>query len=382
MLDSQGWKKGSDGIRAKDGQKMSVEIVTSATAKEFNSDAVLMQEAWKNIGLDVTVKAITYTQEIQLANFTHAYDVIVFNTNPGLDPDLSNYWTTRGYGTGGLNASKYSNPQVDQLFDEATTASDKAKRKATYAKISNILATDLPAVPIIYPNIKFYFNKRVHGLTDRTGSAPTRCSGPGRSPRTSLSRAPDTGVATVEPEILAVVAMPETAPATLGERLRRVEDRDAIAGVLASYCHLEDAHRWEDLVDLFTDDVERRLAGTLHESLRGRDALLHSYVKPTMKRGASGSGEPASGDQLVGISIRHLMTTVLVRFGPSGDSAFAIAYYQLVATRGAGESFRRGAHEGTYLFELVRQPGRWRIRRQVIWTDNSTNPMFRADGQL
>jgi len=164
LLDEDGWVKGSDGIRAKGGQKLSFEITTSSNAKEYTLDAQVMQQQWKSIGADVSVKAIAYTQEIQLANFTHAFDVIVFNTNPGLDPDLTNYWTTQGYGTGGLNASDYINPQMDSLFSNATATTDKARRKAAYSKISNILATDVPAIPIVYPFGKFYFNKRVHGM--------------------------------------------------------------------------------------------------------------------------------------------------------------------------------------------------------------------------
>jgi peptide/nickel transport system substrate-binding protein len=164
LLDQEGWVKGSDGVRVKDGQRMSFEIVTSANSKEYGSDAQVMQQAWRSIGADVSLKAVAYTQEIQLADFTHAFDVIVFNVNQGLDPDLTNYWSTRGYGTGGLNASGYTNPEVDRLFQQATATTDQAKRRQLYAQVSGILARDVPAVPIVYPQAKFYFNKRVHGL--------------------------------------------------------------------------------------------------------------------------------------------------------------------------------------------------------------------------
>jgi hypothetical protein len=184
---------------------------------------------------------------------------------------------------------------------------------------------------------------------------------------------------TALPDVLSVVTGPEPPAEGAEARLRRLEDREAIRQVLAAYCYLEDEHRWEQLVDLFTDDVERTLAGTLDETVRGRDALLQAYLAPTMRRSAAaGAGEAAAAEQLAGIAIRHLLTTDLVRFAPGGDRAWAVSYYQLVATLGRGDRFRRGAHEGTYWFELVRDGDRWRISRQVIWTDNATNPLFRA----
>jgi peptide/nickel transport system substrate-binding protein len=47
-----------------------------------------------------------------------------------------------------VNASGYSNPQVDQLFDEAAAASVQAERAMAYKQIEKILATDLPVFPI------------------------------------------------------------------------------------------------------------------------------------------------------------------------------------------------------------------------------------------
>src|SRR5438477_319788 len=125
--------------------------------------------------------------------------------------------------------------------------------------------------------------------------------------------------ATALPDVLSVVTAPEPPAEGVEARLRRLEDREAIRQVLAAYCYLEDEHRWEQLVDLFTDDVERTLAGTLDETVRGRDALLRAYLAPTMRRSAAGGGEPAPAGQLAGISIRHLLTTDLVRFAPGGD---------------------------------------------------------------
>ena len=37
-----------------------------------------------------------------------------------------------------------------------------------------------------------------------------------------------------------------------------------------AYGYLEDARRWDDMLALYTDDIERELAGSLTEIVRGK----------------------------------------------------------------------------------------------------------------
>jgi len=62
-----------------------------------------------------------------------------------------------------------------------------------------------------------------------------------------------------------------------------------------------------------------------------------------------------------------------------GDTATVVAAYSLVATTGDGPTFRRGQHEGGYVFSLRRGgPRGWRISRMLIITENARNPLFNA----
>ena len=76
------------------------------------------------------------------------------------DPDIFRY----AYGSGSMppkggNRGRYSNPRMDALLDEASRTSDLALRRRNYVVVQQILAEELPGIPLWYPN-----NEVVHSL--------------------------------------------------------------------------------------------------------------------------------------------------------------------------------------------------------------------------
>jgi len=178
-------------------------------------------------------------------------------------------------------------------------------------------------------------------------------------------------------EVLAAVQRPERRRDTLEERVTAAEDRAVIRDLIMAYGYLEDARRWDDMLAMYTDDVERVLAGSLVETVRGRDALRERLYAPVMVTKA-GDAPPPSQEHLDRLGLRHLMTTDVIRLSDDGLGAIAVVQYMMVATRDDADGFRRGSHEGCYVFEFRKEGGEWRFCRQLIITDNAHNPMFRG----
>lgn len=108
---------------------------------------------------------------------------------------------------------------------------------------------------------------------------------------------------------------------TIEERLRLVEDQLEIAQLRARYCHLLDESRWDEFVDLFTDDgVFEGL-----EAVSGRDEL-HAFFSQRVPKIAEDfwhfctngtievNGETATGR----ISMEYLSTTKGVSYISAG----------------------------------------------------------------
>jgi len=165
LLDGAGWAKGSDGIRAKGGVRMSFEINTNAGNKVRENLIQVMQQQWKDVGVEASPRAIAFPTLVTQLRSTHTFQVILLGIAFGdTDPDQTTLWTTKGYGASGLNGMDYSNPQVDKLMSDALQTTDRAKRKPLYAQIQNILAEDLPAPILFNPNYLWGINKRVQNF--------------------------------------------------------------------------------------------------------------------------------------------------------------------------------------------------------------------------
>jgi peptide/nickel transport system substrate-binding protein len=78
------------------------------------------------------------------------------------DPDgnLHQFVTCKG----GINDSKYCNPEIDRLLDAARVSTNEEERKAKYDAASKILAEDLPIIYLYHPTWIWALDKKVDGF--------------------------------------------------------------------------------------------------------------------------------------------------------------------------------------------------------------------------
>src|SRR5207253_11100315 len=86
ILETAGWKKGADGIRAKDGKKLKYVFQTSINAPRQKCQAIIKQACHK-AGIDIEVKAVT-------ASVFFSSDVANPDTYPKFYADIQMYTTT------------------------------------------------------------------------------------------------------------------------------------------------------------------------------------------------------------------------------------------------------------------------------------------------
>ncbi len=160
QLDAAGWKAGSDGIRAKDGQKFSFELLVDKGNTTRESVAQIAQQAWKAIGIDAKINVMEFNAAV--AKFIAGdFDSIVnwYITPP--DPDVFAWYSTGGTS----NQWNYSNPQVDDLLTKARSELDQTKSGALYKQFLGIIAEDEPITFLYYP-------QEIRGLRARLQNVP------------------------------------------------------------------------------------------------------------------------------------------------------------------------------------------------------------------
>jgi len=164
LLDGAGWTMGSDGIRAKGGVKLKFEMITNAGNKQRESMLTVMQQSWKDIGVDATPKLIQFPQLVSQIVSVRTFDVFLVGFNWTIDPDEAPLFHSRNTAAGGFNGADFKNPDVDKILDDAIVTLDKAKRKQLYFQFQDIMSDQVPS-PIIL------FNTGIWGVSKRVQNA-------------------------------------------------------------------------------------------------------------------------------------------------------------------------------------------------------------------
>jgi peptide/nickel transport system substrate-binding protein len=142
LLDAAGWAPGSDGIRAKNGQRLTVTLTTSDFTKPFDE---VSQSNWKDVGIDLQLQPMTVAAAFQ------AIQDDKVNSSPqawvSSDPVvLTNLFHSKNI-KGGFAWSKYSDPNLDQLLDSGEHTIADSERATIYAQIQKIIMDNALIVP-------------------------------------------------------------------------------------------------------------------------------------------------------------------------------------------------------------------------------------------
>ena len=149
LLDEAGWRRGPDGIRAKDGVQMKFSMSTTAGNVARQGCQALFQQNWRRIGVEMEIRNMPASVVWGEYTTQSRFDTLLVGWDPtvGLDPD----YTARAHSRmipvkhrQGSNYVQYENAEVDRLLELGVTQTDRAARIATYHQIQAILHEEVP----------------------------------------------------------------------------------------------------------------------------------------------------------------------------------------------------------------------------------------------
>jgi peptide/nickel transport system substrate-binding protein len=159
LLDEAGHKPGAGGVRFHLTMKTSTDEGTRMLA------AVLQQQlAAVGIALDLrSYETATFYSDVRNGAF-QMYSLRWIGGNE--QPDIFSYvFSTASFSPRGANRSHYSNPKLDRLLDDAAQNTSQERRRADYVEVQQILARDLPAINLWYPDTIVVHNRRLTHVT-------------------------------------------------------------------------------------------------------------------------------------------------------------------------------------------------------------------------
>ncbi|WP_106213037.1 ABC transporter substrate-binding protein [Kineococcus rhizosphaerae] len=155
LLDEAGWVKGADGVRAKDGKKLTVTVTfwqpTTAVLE-------LVQQQERAVGIDLQLKQGTTAETTALQN-SGDYDVLFYNLTRS-DPDV----LRTIFSTETRNVNHRAHSQVDDLLTQQAATTDTAQRAQLVAQASKLLVEEAHSIPLIELSTVIAANEDVHDL--------------------------------------------------------------------------------------------------------------------------------------------------------------------------------------------------------------------------
>jgi peptide/nickel transport system substrate-binding protein len=173
LMTGDGWKKGNDGIWAKNGKRAEFTIATTSGDKRRQLTEEIMQPQLKSAGFDMTIKNTSadnlFGQLLPEGN----YELALYGSGvTGLVPGICSIFCTKSIptkanGSTGNNTSFYSNKRADELLLAVDNNLDDSVRRSSAKEADDVLASDMVALPLDpLPDIAIWSDKVVGPIED------------------------------------------------------------------------------------------------------------------------------------------------------------------------------------------------------------------------
>ena len=135
LLEQAGWKPGSDGVRLKDGKRLSV-IVNVKDDPQALDMLQVMQANLKQVGLELEIRPMALAASEDLAR--KGENGLTFMDWRGTDPDiLTLHYHSKNIG--GWNMGWVKDPALDKLLDDAREEMNRVKREKMYEELQKYI---------------------------------------------------------------------------------------------------------------------------------------------------------------------------------------------------------------------------------------------------
>jgi len=145
LLDEAGYPKGTGG------ERMALRLVYDPANSAANKASEVVAQQLRAVG--ITVKQMPMERSLMLDKVykNYEFDLHIHNYTTYGDPAIG---VARVYVCDNIkplpfaNVSRYCNPKLDELFRQAASATSQAERARYYAPAQEIIARELPAIPL------------------------------------------------------------------------------------------------------------------------------------------------------------------------------------------------------------------------------------------
>ncbi len=166
MLEDAGWKMGDDGILAKDGKKLELELLYNSDSVTEKTIAEYLQSEYGKLGIALTItgqEEQSYRDNMKAGNFD-----MVFNICWGTpyDPQSSlSAMTAPVYGDYAAQQGLENKAEIDEKINEILVSTDEKVRQDLYTEVLTTLHEQAVYIPLTFECNKAIYRADLDGVT-------------------------------------------------------------------------------------------------------------------------------------------------------------------------------------------------------------------------
>jgi len=169
LLDRAGYVRGPDGIRAKNGRRLSFTYASFVGSPDTDAMIELIRSWWGQIGAEFTVHRYLSAQffgPFSAGGILYAghYDVTNFAWGTGALGDLSSIFSCHRIPPNGQNVTRYCNAAVTRAIDDFTSTYDEARQRRDSWAAQEQIARDVPSMVMYARYDAVAYNSDLHNF--------------------------------------------------------------------------------------------------------------------------------------------------------------------------------------------------------------------------
>lgn len=168
LLAEAGWADSDgDGIVEKDGEPLAFELLYSSGSPTADQIVAYMQDAWREVGIDMTPRALEFPALIEATTTSLDWDVALYSFLWDATFIQDAMFGCDQYQVG-FNDMKYCNPELDEINAEAKRTFDEDARRELLIQASNIVNDDQPATIMHFSQDHAAYNETIQNFIPST----------------------------------------------------------------------------------------------------------------------------------------------------------------------------------------------------------------------
>ncbi|MEW1718211.1 ABC transporter substrate-binding protein [Streptomyces sp. NPDC093109] len=158
LLDAAGWKAGGDGIRTKNGARLSLTVKWFANSATNQPALELIQQQLKAVGIEVVLKQLQIAQIVQVQQ-SGDFDGLWGNLTRA-DPDI----LRTQYSTALANAYRLPASPLESLLTRQAATTDAGRRTELVGEAQQLIVRNAYVVPVVELQTQLGVADKVHNL--------------------------------------------------------------------------------------------------------------------------------------------------------------------------------------------------------------------------